>query len=42
MIDRWNRKTVMIVADGLIALLSLWIALPVLDGGAFRSGTCTC
>ena len=27
LIDRWNRKTVMIVADGLIALLSLWIAI---------------
>jgi DHA3 family macrolide efflux protein-like MFS transporter len=26
LIDRWNRRTVMILADGLIALLSLWIA----------------
>lgn len=26
LVDRWNRRRVMIVADGLIALLSLWIA----------------
>ncbi len=25
-VDRWNRRTVMIVADGLIALASLWLA----------------
>jgi len=25
-VDRWNRRTVMIVADGLIALISLWLA----------------
>lgn len=26
LIDRWNRRVVMLVSDGLIALLSLWIA----------------
>jgi DHA3 family macrolide efflux protein-like MFS transporter len=25
-VDRWNRRTVMIVADGMIALASLWLA----------------
>jgi len=25
-VDRWNRRTVMIVADGIIALASLWLA----------------
>lgn len=25
-VDRWNRRTVMIVADGVIALVSLWLA----------------
>jgi DHA3 family macrolide efflux protein-like MFS transporter len=27
LIDRWNRRAVMIVSDGLIAILSLWIAV---------------
>jgi DHA3 family macrolide efflux protein-like MFS transporter len=26
LIDRWNRRTVMLVADGIIALVSLWLA----------------
>jgi len=26
LIDRWNRRTIMIVADGFIALVSLWLA----------------
>ena len=27
LVDRWNRRTVMIVADGVIALFSAWLAL---------------
>lgn len=27
LVDRWNRRLVMIIADGCIALLSLWVAL---------------
>ncbi|MGC9356834.1 MAG: MFS transporter [Anaerolineae bacterium] len=33
-VDRWNRRTVMIVADGLIALASLWLALMFWTGAA--------
>ncbi len=33
-VDRWNRRAVMIVADGLIALLSLWLAFLFWSGQA--------
>lgn len=31
-VDRWNRRVVMIVADGLIALASLWLAIVFWQG----------
>ncbi|MFH1086712.1 MAG: MFS transporter, partial [Chloroflexota bacterium] len=34
LVDRWNRKRVMILADGLVALASGWLALLFLRGGA--------
>jgi len=32
LVDRWNRRTVMIVADGIIALLSAWLAFLFYSG----------
>ena len=34
LIDRWNRKTVMLAADGFVALASLWLAGLFATGGA--------
>ncbi len=34
LVDRWNRKRVMIVADGIIALVTLWLAVMFLLGQA--------
>jgi len=34
LVDRWNRRTVMIVADGFIALVSVWVAYLFWTGSA--------
>src|SRR5512136_454961 len=34
LVDRWNRRTVMIAADGFIALVSIWLAYLFWTGSA--------